>query len=229
MIVSLEGIDASGKETQCKLLLETLKQEAGDDKFDAKVFSFPNYNSVAGGVVGRILRGERLVIDASEETDELTIENKKAQWSEDKAIIIQSVMIADRLEWQSEMLNWYDNLDGEGVLILDRYKMSGVVYGQADGVTRDWMMKAQHTVREPDVSILVDLSVEESVRRRPDRQDYYEKNVHKLRRVRELYLQEFALHAQESNHHYFVVDGVGTVEEVHQRVSDCVRAVELLC
>lgn len=221
MIIALEGIDASGKETQCTLLQQTLAVHPSHEEKTTRVCDFPNYESVAGGVVGRILRGDTLILDNSEE---VTPESG-AVWSIDKAIIIQSVMIADRMEWQSQLFDWYADL-GDGVLILDRYKMSGLVYGQADGITRDWIMRAQSAVIEPYINILIDITVEESVRRRPDRQDYYEKNFPKLRKVRDLYLEEFDRHSSESDNYYFVVDGMASPEVVQERIMDVLIAVE---
>jgi thymidylate kinase len=87
------------------------------------------------------------------------------------------------------------------------------------------MMKLQYTVVEPEVSILVDIDVHESFRRRPGREDYYERNRPKLEKIRHLYRDEFMRHSLESCNHYFIIDGIGTVEEVHQRILDCVRSV----
>jgi thymidylate kinase len=196
MIIGLEGIDASGKQTQVKLLKERLAPH-----FDkVETFDFPHYQSVAGGLVGRILKGETVVATNDQlvpalrhdhlpglDLPRLHLEKLMASWSLDKALVIQCVMLADRLE-HVELLREYADND-RVLLILDRYYLSGLVYGQADGLDLDWLEKIHSTLPRADVFFLLDIPVEESVRRRPDRQDYYEKNLPKLRKVRNLYIE----------------------------------------
>ena len=47
-IIVIEGTDCSGKETQTKLLIEKLKNEG----IKCVYFSFPNYNSPTGKIIG---------------------------------------------------------------------------------------------------------------------------------------------------------------------------------
>ena len=53
-LVVFEGSDASGKMTQVKMLVEALKEQG----IDAKTLDFPTYESPAGEMVSRYLRGE---------------------------------------------------------------------------------------------------------------------------------------------------------------------------
>lgn len=195
VIVALEGIDASGKQTQVALIKKLVAQR---ELFSGKVetFDFPRYESIAGALVGRVLRGETIIAD--ERTVEESIESAKPMtalgksWSNDKALLIQCAMLVNRFEHYALLQGYAEGLyaNPEDLLILDRYSLSGIVYGQVDGLDRGWLFHVHEALPDPDLTIILDITVEESVRRRPDRADYYEKNLPKLRRVRELYLEE---------------------------------------
>ena len=47
-LIVVEGTDCSGKETQTNLLLERLREKG----LKVKKYSFPNYNSATGKIVG---------------------------------------------------------------------------------------------------------------------------------------------------------------------------------
>lgn len=135
----------------------------------------------------------------------------KSAWSHDKALVIQSVMLVDRFEHVAKLTPYVDR---DALLILDRYYLSGLVYGQADGLDRDWLQTIHALLPRPDAFFLLDISVEESVRRRPERRDYYEKNLPKLRKVRELYKSELA---QAGG---YVVNGERAPEEITTEIAD---------
>lgn len=210
MIIAIEGIDASGKKTQAARLGAALKDPAYA-LASVEVFDFPHYQTIAGGIIGRILRGE-LVVAQGANDDSL-----------DKAYVLQAMYLADRCE-HSELLNAYASLDptaaGHSMLVLDRYVMSGLVYGQVDGLDRNWL-KDTHAVLPPaGLTFLLDISVEESVRRRPERADYYERNLPKLEKIRQKYLLEFSAHAWDTEDpgHYFVLDGTASEDEITAQI-----------
>jgi thymidylate kinase len=187
MIIALEGIDASGKQTQAK---EVAKACINLGIFeDVAHHDFPHYKTHAGGLVGRLLRGETLVLTQEEAFAGMSLEEQRKAWSYDKAMVIQSVMFADRLEWQ-HLLNDY-MLDDKKLLILDRYVMSGMAYGFADGLPMAWLETVQSSLIDADLHFLIDITVDESKRRRPNRQDYYEKNFAKLECIAEVYRELF--------------------------------------
>jgi thymidylate kinase len=130
-----------------------------------------------------------------------------ASWSIDKALIIQCVMLVDRIEYLP-LLQRYDR-DPDRLLILDRYYLSGLVYGRADGLDRLWLSRIHASLPMPDVFFLLDIPVSESVRRRPDRRDYYEKNTKKLEQVRQLYLEQ---------DNKFVVDGTLEPDQISEAI-----------
>lgn len=58
-LIIIEGTDCSGKETQTNLLVEKLKQE----KIKVGRFSFPNYESATGKIIGACLLGKPQMIE----------------------------------------------------------------------------------------------------------------------------------------------------------------------
>jgi thymidylate kinase len=75
----------------------------------------------------------------------------------------------------------------------------------------------QAQLPEPDAWFFIDIPAEESVRRRPDRCDYYEKRPGFMERVRRAYRDLFEKKNIE-NRPWFVIDGMGTIDEVHDRI-----------
>jgi dTMP kinase len=167
---------------------------------DVRTFDFPHYESVAGACIGRRLRGETGFLRV--------IPDKMDVGHLDKAIVIQSVMIADRLE-HLDLLNGFA-YSSNRLLILDRYLLSGIVYGQADGLPRSWIVKVQQALPKAALTFFVDIPVAESVRRKPERADLYEKDLPKLEKVRKLYLEEM-----ERSSSIVCVDGHRSVKEVN--------------
>ena len=185
MIVALEVIDACGKQTHAKLLCE----EADRRGLIAEILDFPQYGSETGQIIRGILTHNVLVAKVEEEDTPQDGRFTMEPWSYEKAFILQSLMVVDRLVFHKKLLA-YKNNDSK-LLILDRYNLSGLCYGTADGLSREWLTTMFSALLEPDIYILLDISVEESMRRRPERRDYYEKNEIKLREIRQLFLDEF--------------------------------------
>ena len=58
-LIVIEGTDCSGKETQSNLLIEKLKKE----NIRIEKFSFPNYNSPTGKIVGGPYLGKSYICE----------------------------------------------------------------------------------------------------------------------------------------------------------------------
>ena len=59
-LIVIEGTDCSGKETQTKLLIEKLRKEG----FNINNFSFPNYESATGKIIGGPYLGKEYICDS---------------------------------------------------------------------------------------------------------------------------------------------------------------------
>lgn len=214
MIVVIEGIDASGKDTQVEAVLERLHALG----VTAVSFTFPHYTGLVGGVIGRVLRGETMIVnhdDLLEANDDgaLDLDRLRAAWSADKAYLIQAAMTIDRAEHMA-ILRDHEH-SRKSVLVLGRYSTSALVYGQCDGLPREWLVGVNDFLPKASAEFLLDISVEESVRRRPVRRDGYEKATDKLTRVRDLYLHEFGLRK-----HHHVIDGTLPPDTITETICD---------
>lgn len=194
--IAFEGIDASGKTTQSKLLAKYLK---------AEFFSFPNYRTTSGKLIKSYLKKEY-----SANTNE-----------RNNALIFQSLQYTNRLEAHESI---FKALANNRFIVADRYSVSGEAYGKAEGLNPFYLKKLSDSLLFPDIQILIDIPVEESFRRRPNRQgDRYEEDIKLLKRVRNNYLKIFKERQNDRWCSYFIIDGTGTVEEVHfeiQRILD---------
>lgn len=141
MLITIEGIDGSGKGTQTKLLFEKLRK-----KFKTVMFSFPSYeNTFFGREVGAFLRGEYGTIDQ--------VHPK-----------IASILFAgDRYEKSKEIRKYLD----EGyIVICDRYADSNIAHqvsklphGERESMMQ-WLDELEYEVMgipRPDMTLFLDI------------------------------------------------------------------------
>jgi len=163
VLIAFEGLDQSGKQTQAEMLRERLM--AGGRV--VRPLSFPDYDTVIGGEIGRALRGER-------------------HYGPD---VMQLLYVANRYEWKQEIVN----ATAQGtVVVCDRYLASSVAYGEAQGLDPSWLLSMQQYLPQPDLTILLDIPPEASARRKRTDRDRYEQDLALLGRVRNSYLRQAA-------------------------------------
>lgn len=223
LIVVFEAIDAGGKATQSKLLAERL----GGTRF-----SFPNYESPTGKLIGAHLRREWEAKLRFPPTLDMSLEAAKLKVIEINNRLFQSLQTVNRIELIPDIIE----AQRKGPIVYDRYWPSAVVYGEIDGLERSWLLRTQRDpLPQADVFILLDVPVEESFKRRPEGRDRYEANPDLLSKVRAGYLKLWT--EQRSNPHrndcwivpctcdvraWEIVDGMGSVEAVRERVNAAV-------
>ena len=158
-LISFEGIDASGKETQAKMLYKYLKEKGYNVAFE----SFPRYDKAIGNLIGKTLRGE---VTLTPEALHMLYE-------------VDRIDFMERIEQLEEC--------GYDFLILDRFTHSNIAFGVANNLSYNWLNILQDYVRKPDITFLLDITVEESVKRRKNREDDFEKNLEFLNKARMVY------------------------------------------
>lgn len=161
LLVAIEGLDQSGKQTQAELLRDRL----GVGGHTARVLSFPDYSTPIGLELRRALQGEH-------------------HYTPD---VMQLLYVANRYEWKTAVTA--QTLEG-AILVCDRYLASSVAYGEAQGLDGTWLTEIQRYLPQPDVTILLDIPPEVSMRRKVDDRDAYERDLEMLARVRESYLRQ---------------------------------------
>jgi thymidylate kinase len=214
--VVIEGLDASGKQTHSKMLAEIL---------GAKRFSFPNYESVTGKAILGHLKKEWTCVDNGLLSDgsgrfaaPSTIHERDQSLN---ALVFQALQTANRLEILPEI----EMARRVGPVVFDRYWQSAAVYGVLDGLSPELALRIQAgALPQADVNILIDISVEESFKRRPERRDRYETDAEYMQKVRNGYLRLWGERSDRGGKYaadadrWIVVDGIGTVEEVQERI-----------
>lgn len=202
MIVAIESLDGGGKTTQVPLLAPVLRATGRQ----VASGSFPDYETPVGKIIRGLLLGDWSCISTGMMTSQAY--STPAERSRN-AMVLQSLMMMNRLEKLDVLQAWANA--SHGVMVLDRYWMSGIAYGVADGLEEEFIERIQSPCPRA-VHVLIDIPVEESFRRRPDRQDAYEASRDRLELARAAYLRAFERRRQP------IVSGIGTVEEVHNRI-----------
>jgi len=157
-LITLEGIDKSGKATQTAILANRLRKMGRE----VETIAFPDYTTIIGRVIKRYLDGE---VDFGPELRQL-------------------LYVANRWEKRGDLGLW---LRKEKLVIADRYTPSGLVYGLANGLNLEWMINLERGLPTSDLVIVVDVSVATAFDRE-DVRDVYEANRDFLEKVRNAYL-----------------------------------------
>lgn len=168
--VAIEGIDASGKQTQTAVLANRL---------NALSCAFPRYTGLLGETILSHLKS-------------VPQEHQRRAWAE----TLQSLMVSDRFAAMTMINNILHGTDpqaeyGPRNLVCDRYYLSAYAYGASDGLPYAFTDQLHAQLVKPDMHILVDIPVDVSFTRRPVREDAYEANRGRLEAVRTHYQEIF--------------------------------------
>lgn len=206
--VALEGIDASGKNTQARLLARRL---------EAELFSFPDYNTDSGVIIeGHLKQKWKAVIwDGDLEQD----------WADSpglNAFVFQALQLMNRMEHATRLAEVL--YKEQRPVVADRYTASGMVYGGMDGLDSAYLYNIHRFLPQPTLWVLIDIDPEQSVQRRPERRDRYESNIEYMGRVAEGYRALWSQRAAIDGEQKWVrLDGRRPVGDIHK---DILEALE---
>ncbi len=161
MLIAIEGLDQSGKETQARHMRTRIEQ-AGRK---VSVLSFPDYGTPIGQEIEKALAGER----------------------EFGPEVMQLLYVANRMEYKPRLDLWLSN---GHVVVCDRYRASSVAYGEAQGIDPVWLDEIQRHLPAPDLTILLDIAPETAAKRKATGRDRYERDLALLARVRASYRRQ---------------------------------------
>lgn len=187
MFIALEGIDGSGHTTQSLELSNAFNFLGRSNYVTAEPTNFES-----GSLLRRFLRGEMPNFEKFSETMALLFAADRLMHYE--------LVIKPKLE---------QNID----VICDRYTLSSLVY-QGISVDEAWIKAVNYFVPMPDLTIIIDTPVLETVNRRKLRgnsQEIYE-NESLQDKIRERYLKLSSLFSA------IVVSGKGAKHEVTLRL-----------
>ena len=168
-LIVIEGTDCSGKETQSNLLIEKLKS----DGIRIEKFSFPNYNSPTGRIIGGPYLGKSYICDGWFPEGAPNVDPK----------VSALYYAADRLYNIDKIKFLLDN----GVnVILDRYVYSNMAHqgGKLDNMSDrnsmyDWLDNLEFnllSLPKPDISVFLHMPFEFSLILKKNREEDMDQN-----------------------------------------------------
>jgi len=193
-LLVFEGLDRSGKSTQCALLVEHLISQ-GDRVEHVR---FPNRTTPIGQILNAYLSGATEVEDH----------------------VVHLLFSANRWEMASQISRWI----AEGVtVVVDRYYYSGCVYTAAKalpGLGLGWARHPDVGLPRPDLCVFLDVSPETAAARGGFGGEKYEQTEFQAR-VRELF-EVMWRHPDEEND-VVVVNADRSMEDVERTIRKWAR------
>lgn len=184
-LITIEGTDCSGKETQTNLLIKRLREE----KFRVENFSFPNYSSPTGKIIAGPYLGKEGYDKCYFEEGASNVNPKVA-----------SLMFTADRKYNIDKINLLLN-NGYNV-ILDRYIYSNMAHQGGkilDEKERknmyDWLDKLEFDLMElpkPDLTIFLHMPTEIALKlkeKRTEKADGHERDVNYLKHAENAYLE----------------------------------------
>ncbi|WP_297519031.1 dTMP kinase [Thermococcus sp.] len=197
--IVIEGIDGAGKSTQARLLAEWF-EERGEEVVLTK--------EPTDTAFGKLIR--RLVLTGGREG---IIDGARIS-REAEALLFA----ADRAEHVEKLIK--PSLKEGKIVISDRYFYSSLAYQWARGLDLEWLIDLNRFAVRPDLAILLDLPVKESMKRLRSRsiKSEFDKIAELQKAVRENYLK-----LAERFPEMKIVNALASVEDIH---NDIVALVE---
>jgi dTMP kinase len=196
--ISLDGLDGTGKSTQCRLLADWLRGRG----WEVTVCADPG-----GTSIGDVIR-------------DLLLDRRREMTLPCEALLF----MASRAQLTAEIIR--PALEAGRAVVSDRYLLANVVYqGHAGGLNPDalWAIGRLATGGlEPDLTLVLDLPIDRAVERRTGPADRMEsRDAAYQTRVRQGFLTE----ARRRPEHIRVIDAAGPVETVWGRIAQEVAGV----
>jgi len=182
-LIALEGIDQAGKKTQTGLLKRTLGREG----FKVSTLSFPVYSTSSGRLIRSFLDGRR-------------------KSSPSVLHMLYSLNRWENIESITSALRKND------FVICNRYTASNLAYGEARGLSVQWLSALDKGLPEAGAVFVIDVPVPRSFSRKTRSRDVNEKDRPFLEKVRRNY------RSLARTFGWRVVDGSMPPEEVHERI-----------
>lgn len=184
-LITIEGTDCSGKETQTNLLIKKLREEG----YQVQNFSFPNYNSPTGRIIGGPYLGKEGFDKCYFEEGATKVDPKVA-----------SLYYAADRKYNISKINFL--LDQGYNVILDRYIYSNMAHQGGKITDRkerndmyNWLDKLEFDLMElpkPDLTIFLHMPTqvsEELKKHRQEKADGHEKDEKHLKQAETAYLE----------------------------------------
>ena len=201
LFLVVTGIDKAGKETQCfnphKISgVKPVKEFLTEIGLNVFSISLPSYETVLGSLVGAYLKNGY---------GDVKIEGEV---SDDYAWILWSL---DRAQHNGLIRRWL--CSEKSSVLAKRWVESNLCYQTVRGVSEDRILKFERNIEKPDLTLILDITAEEAVKR-ASMVDRYER-LKFLKRVRARLLK---LSFRGLLGRSVVVNGLGSPQEVNGRL-----------
>lgn len=184
--IVIEGVDGTGKTTQAKLLADELKKEGGEVVLTKE----PTNDTEPGKKLRRALRKE---ISLSEKEFQIL-------FTEDRKEHLKKVIVP--------------SLQKGSVVVSDRYTFSTIAYGSRE-CDPAWLTKINENFPLPDLTLLIQIPLEESLKRigrRGEQAQIYEEKE-KLKHILNAYKK-----LAKTFPGFKIINGSGTIQETHKKI-----------
>jgi len=146
-LIVVEGLDRSGKSTQCRRIIQSLTAKG----CPVKAMKFPDRTSSIGQMINSYLQQSVDLNDTA----------------------IHLLFSANRWEQQYQMIQ---DLHNGITLVVDRYAYSGVAFTAAkEGFTFEWCKQSDAGLPKPDLVLFLEVSAEKAAERGGYGEERYEK------------------------------------------------------
>lgn len=194
-LIVFEGLDRSGKSTQCAKLVEHLQANG----HEVEHLRFPNRSTVIGQMINSYLTG------ASQQEDH----------------VIHLLFSANR--WEAAQ-GIKDKIAAGVTVVIDRYYYSGCVYSAAKQnpeMTLSWCREPEIGLPRPDLCLFLDIPPEDAAKRGGYGNERYE--IKEMQdRVRDLFT-ELRSHTDE-NEDIVVINAGESIDSVASTILQTVRS-----
>lgn len=161
-IITLEGIDRSGKTTQAQMLSHFLQKEKN---LRTAHFDFPDYQTDVGKLIHKYLTSGEMPPNPE---------------------ILHLLYAANRYEIR-DTINFH--LEEGYVIIMNRYYQSNMVYGHVNGLELEWLSTLDKNMPRSDLTIILDVPVQVTYTRSTTMgANRFEQTKEFIERVREIFL-----------------------------------------
>ena len=162
MLIVFEGIDAAGKTTMSRMVVEHIRRKG----LEASLFSYPNYTSIYGSII------------------KLFLESKIRLSHQELFFLYILDMYRERQEVEKALANGR-------IVVMDRYYTSTIAYQCSLGFDYEMAKKVIEylDMPKPDTIVYLDIEPRKAVERKARQKnlDVFEKDVEFLEKVRKMY------------------------------------------
>ena len=218
-LIVVEGTDCSGKETQTNKLIDRLRE----NNIRVKKYSFPNYNSTTGKIIGGPYLGKDYICDGWFNEGATNVDPKVSSlyYAADRKYNIWVIL--------EDLKNGFN-------VVLDRYVYSNMAHQGGKLTTKEerdemftWIEKLEFELLElphADIKVFLHMPYEASLKLKESRQkvekmDQHEKSKDHLLKAECAYIEladKYSFYKIECAHG----DNIKTIDEINQELYDYV-------